>query len=213
MKDDGRYIPALGLRQLTPLYDPVLRWVMREDTFKRALVRQAGIQAGQRVLDLGCGTGTLTVLIKQAHPRAEVVGLDGDAQVLELARHKSAQAGVEIVFDVGMAFELPYPDHSFDRVLSSLLMHHLNTQNKQRTLRESRRVLRPGGELHVVDFGRPSNPLAYLISLVMRRLEETTDNIKGLLPQMMREAGFARVAETAHYTTAFGMLALYRAQR
>ena len=117
---------------------------MREEQFKKQLVRQAQIQAGQNVLDLGCGTATLTILIKQTHPEAEVTGLDGDPRVLAIGRAKAAKAGAAIILDQGMSFRLPYSDESFDRVLSSLLFHHLNTENKQRTLDEVYRVLRPG---------------------------------------------------------------------
>jgi len=114
----ARYIPALRFDWLTPLYDPLLRWVMREERFKRILVAQAGLQTGQRALDLGCGTGTLTIMLKRAYPGADVVGLDGDPRVLEIARRKAAEAGVGIAFDLGMAFDLPYLDNSFDRVVS-----------------------------------------------------------------------------------------------
>ena len=210
---DNKYIPALGHDRLTPLYDPLQRWVMREAKFKRHLVDQAQIGTGHRVLDLGCGTATLTVLVKQIHPDSDVVGIDGDTKVLEIGRAKTAKAGVDITLDQGMAFQLPYPDHSFDRVLSSLVLHHLTTENKQRTFREVARVLRPGGEFHVVDFGKPHNAYAHLVSLVMRRFEEASDNVKGLLPEMFRQAGFDQVEETARYATIFGTLSLYRARK
>jgi len=211
VEETDRYIPALGLNRLTPLYDPLLRWVMREAKFKRHLINQAQIQSGHRVLDLGCGTATLTILIKQTHPGAEVAGIDGDPKVLEIGRAKAAKAGVDITLDHGMAFQLPYPDDAFDRVLSSLVFHHLTTENKRRTLREVVRVLRPGGELHVVDFGKPHNAYARLVSFVMGRFEEAADNVKGRLPEMFRQAGFDRAEETARYTTPFGTLSLYHA--
>lgn len=210
-RDRGKYIPAFRYSFLTHLYDLILQGAMRESTFKPRLVEKARIEKGHRVLDLGCGTATLTILIKNAHPQAEVTGLDGDPEVLEIARAKVARAGLEIALDYGMAFELPYPDGFFDRVISSLVFHHLTREDKARTLKEAFRVLRPGGELHVADLGRPQNVLMHLISLVMRRLEEAADNIKGLLPEMFRNAGFEQVEETAKFMTVFGTLALYRA--
>ena len=213
MGKNHKYIPALAHHWLTPLYDPLLRWVMHESEFKRHLVDQAQIGKSHRVLDLGCGTATLTILIKQIHPDSEVVGLDGDPKILEIARKKAGEAGVDIALDHGMAFQLPYPDDSFDRVFSSLVLHHLTTENKHRTLKQVFRVLRPGGQLHFVDFGKPHNALAYVISLIVRRLEETSDNIKGLLPEMFRKAGFDQVEESARYMTIFGTLSLYRAQK
>ena len=209
----NKYIPALEHDWLTRLYDPLMRWIMPEDRFKRRLIEQAQIQRGYRVLDLGCGTATLTILIKQIHTESEVVGLDGDPKVLKFARAKAAKAGVDIDFDLGMAYQLPYTDDSFDCVLSSLLLHHLTRENRVQTLKEVFRVLRPGGELHVADFGKPHNALMYLISQIIRRLEEASDNISGLLPEMFREVGFDQIRESVQYMTMFGTLSLYRARK
>ena len=213
MNKNNEYIHALGHAWLTPLYDPLLRWGMREETFKRDLITRAQIGPGHRVLDLGCGTATLTILVKQLHPESAVVGLDGDPEVLEIGGAKAAKAGVDITLDHGVAFQLPYPDDSFDRVLSSLVLHHLTRADKQRTLREVLRVLRPGGGLYVVDFGKPRNPPGYLLSFVMRRLERASDNIEGLLPEMFRQVGFDQVQETAHYLTIVGTLTLVQGQK
>ncbi len=192
-RKQDRYIPAFSYGSLTTFYDLITGLTMREFTFKRRLVDQARITKGERVLDLGCGTATLTILIKESHPEAEVIGLDGDPKVLEIARTKIAKAGLDITLDRGIAFELPYPDSSFDRVLSSLLFHHLTRESKRRTLGEVFRVLRPGGEFHLADFGKPNNVLTYLISLVMRHFEEDRDNIDGLMPKFIKEAGFDSV--------------------
>ncbi|MFA4935875.1 MAG: class I SAM-dependent methyltransferase [Candidatus Methanoperedens sp.] len=207
-----KYIPALGFEWLTPLYDPLIQF-MRESTFKRSLVEQANIKNGYRVLDIGCGTATLTILIKKAYPGAEVTGLDGDPKILEIAGTKVARAGLDIKLDRGMSFDLPYPDGSFDRVVSSLVFHHLTRENKARTFKEIFRVLSSGGELHVADFGKPHNALMFLSSLIFRHFEETRDNIRGLLPEMFQKTGFDRVEETARYTTLFGTLSLYRARK
>ena len=102
MANDKQYMPALGVDWLTPLHDPLLLWVMREEQFRRHLMRQARIAPGYRVLDLGCGTATLTIMLKQTHPEATVIGLDGDPKVLEIGRTKARQAGVEITLDEGL---------------------------------------------------------------------------------------------------------------
>lgn len=209
------YIPALGYDWLTPLYDPLLRWGMREEKFKQHLIAQARIEPGHRVLDLGCGTGTLTILIKQMHPNAKVSGLDADPKVLDIAQTKVATARVKVSLDSGMAFELPYADGSFDRVLSSLMFHHLTRENKQRTGREVYRILRPGGELHIVDFGKAHGVYASLFALMIQtfRFEEATDNVRGRLLEIFHDSGFDPVEELAYYTTIVGGLSLYRARK
>lgn len=216
VKNRHEYIPALKYDWLTPLYDPLIRWTLRESTFKRHLVKQAGIKKGHRVLDLGCGTGTLALLIKSHHPKADVFGLDADPKVLAVARAKAARAGLNVRLDHGMAFELPYSHGSFDRVISSLMFHHLTRENKERTLREVFRVLRPKGELHVADWGKAQNcpmRVAFLLVQMLDGFETTADNISGLLPELFRMAGFMEVEESARYMTIVGTLSLYRARK
>ena len=215
-KNHTAYIPALKYGWLTPLYDPLVRWTLRESTFKRQLLEQARIERGHRVLDLGCGTGTLTLLIKSHHPKADVLGLDADPKVLDVARAKAAKAGLNIRLDQGIAFELPYPDTCFDRVISSLLFHHLTREKKEQTLGEVFRVLRRGGEFHVADWGKAQNWLMRITFLCVQMLDgfkTTADNVRGLLPQFFRAAGFEDVEESARYMTIVGTLSLHRARK
>lgn len=202
--------------QWLSLYDPLLRWALRESAFKQRLIEQARIAPGHRVLDLGCGTATLTILAKRIQPAADVVGLDGDPAVLERARAKVAREGVLLRLDLGMSFELPYPPASFDRVLSSLLFHHLTHANKMRTLGEVFRVLRPSGELHVADWGKPQNKLMRVAFRLVERvdgIDTTADNAQGLLPDLFREAGLEAVEQTAQFMTVSGTLTLYKARK
>jgi SAM-dependent methyltransferase len=213
---ESSYVPALGLDWLTRFYDPVIRLTLREEAFKRSLVAHAGLRPAHDVLDLGCGTATLTMMLKDACPTARVTGVDGDPTVLGLARAKVESSGLAVELRQGMAYDLPFPDASFDRVVSSLVFHHLADTEKARTLAEVHRVLRPGGELHIADWGKPANALMWLASLGIGLLdgaERTRANLEGRLPDMMRAAGLVDVAETEDWTTAFGTLALYRARR
>ncbi len=214
MAEKQKYIPALGFGFLTRFYDPVLRALVREGVIKPALVAQINLKPGFRVLDLGCGTGTLTLMIKETQPQADVVGLDGDPKILRLAREKADRARLDIQWDHGMAFELPYPDASFDRVVSSLMLHHLNRENKRAALREALRVLRPGGELHVADWGKPHHALLHVGAFFVALLDGfSRDNVEGRLPEMFRAAGFTEVREPAAFGTLFGTLALFSARK
>jgi 2-polyprenyl-3-methyl-5-hydroxy-6-metoxy-1,4-benzoquinol methylase len=208
------YVPALGFHWLTPIYDIVVRLTTREKLFRSALIEQARIAPGQEVLDLACGTGTLAILAKTHHPRANVTALDGDQNILTIARRKAKQAQVAINFDCGLSFSLPYSSASFDCVLSSLFFHHLSWPDKQRTAGELYRVLRPGGVLHIADWGRAQGILmrgAFCAVQVLDGFANTQDNVDGKLIELFQKAGFSEVSEERTFSTMFGTMSLYRA--
>ena len=209
------FVPALGLHSLTRFYDPLIRLALREEAIKGRLIEQARIAPGMSVLDLGCGTGTLALLIKRACPGADVAGLDVDPEVLAIAREKLASAGAAVTLHQGSAADPPLPPGSFDRVLSTLMLHHLTTDEKRATLSGALRLLRPGGELHVADFGPPENALMWLVSHTVQIFDGSDrlgDNLNGRLPDLVRAAGFAAVEETGTAMTPFGSLAFLSAK-
>lgn len=211
----GSFVPALAYDWLTPLYDPLIRLTTREGTFKQDLLEQAAIAPRMRVLDLGCGTGTLAVWAKLRWPEAEIAGVDGDPAMMRRAEAKGARAGADVSFSEGMSFELPYPDRSFDRVVSSLFFHHLIRADKLRTLVEVRRALKPEGELHIADWDRPQDPVMGVLSRSIALLdgrEQTKDNLRGNLPDLIRDAGFGSVTKECSYRTIYGTLSLFAAQ-
>ena len=209
------YIPALSHDWLTTLYDGVVGLTLPERRFKAALIKQAGIQAGHRVLDFGSGTATLSLMARQHTPQAEITGVDVDAKIIDIARRKIAAAGAAVALDRYDGVSLPYPDGYFDRVISSLVFHHLGPRQKHAALMEIRRVLKPGGELHIADWGKAHNlPMRGLFLLVqlLDGFATTADNVAGLLPGYIRRARFSAVAETRRFSTVFGTLSLYRGQ-
>lgn len=212
----SRYVPALGFHRLTPLYDLVMKTAVQERTFKQKLIAGMNIQPGQRVLDLACGTGTLAIWIKQQHPEAEVIGVDGDPGILEIARNKAASAGAEVEFDQALSHDLPYPDSFFDCLASSLFFHHLSRADKRRTAGEIHRVLKPGADLHLADWGRPANlPMRVLFTTVQvfDGFENTRDHVLGRLSAIFRQEGFTEVTELERFNTLFGTLVLSRATK
>lgn len=210
-RGDG-YVPALGFRIFTGFYDSVLALTLRENTFKLRLLKQAQIRAGDKVFDLGCGTGTLALLAKQAVPMSEVIGLDRDLTVLSMAKRKSSTNNWNVHLHCGWSHELPFGDDRFDRILSSLFFHHLTPRAKRQTLLEAFRVLKRGGQLHVADWGKPANSamrvLFYSIQL-LDGFETTRENVAGGLPGLMVEAGFHNVEVRGTLSTIYGTLALY----
>jgi ubiquinone/menaquinone biosynthesis C-methylase UbiE len=210
-----RYVPALGRDSLTALYDPLIQRTTRERKFKQRLLDQASLHAGQSVLDVGCGTGTLAIWAKEREPGIELAGIDGDSAVLDRARRKAEEAGVEIDFRQAMADELPFEDATFDRVVSSLFFHHLAREDKERCAGEIARVLRPGGELHLADFG-PGDPLMRVVFLTTQLLdgfERTQDNVAGRMPAILEAAGLRDVRERYRLRTISGPMVLLSARR
>jgi len=210
------YLPAVRFDRLTPLFDVFVRGTTRERTFKQKLLDQARLTDDLDVLDLGAGSGTLAIWAKQRSPGVRIRGLDGDAAIIGQAVRKAARAGVEIAFDEGFSYDLPYEDQTFDRVLSSLFFHHLVPRDKERTIAEVVRVLRPGGELHVADWGEPRSLPAKVGAAAIRRFdgdEPTRDNLAGRLPKFFEAGGLADGRERERVAAPLGVVSLYSAHR
>jgi ubiquinone/menaquinone biosynthesis C-methylase UbiE len=205
------YIPALGQHWLTPLYDPLHRWLLRDAALRAPLVALAALAPGQRALDLGCGTATLTLLLAARYPRAIIVGLDADPAVLAIAGRKSHRRRAELPLTRALAQRLPFADASFDCLLACLVLHHLDFAAKRRALAEAYRVLRPGGRVLLVDFGAPHDRLARAIGLAVAGLEQIRDHLDGAIPLLLGEAGFTGLDEPQRFWG--GSLALLLAHK
>jgi ubiquinone/menaquinone biosynthesis C-methylase UbiE len=213
MAESAPYVPAAGHPALTRLYDPIVGVTMRENLWRPRLVEQVAEGAPESVLEVGCGTGALTLALARALPGARVTGLDGDPEALGIARAKGGAGGVRWM--QGMAQELPIEDGELDRVVVSLVLHHLVPDSKRAALAEIRRVLRSGGRLHVADFGAPGDPLmaaAFRVLQLFDGREPTRDHAAGLLPSYLEEAGFRAVSTTDRLRTAAGSLELIVAE-
>jgi ubiquinone/menaquinone biosynthesis C-methylase UbiE len=137
-------------------YD-LLAWTFlrgRESAFRQRIIDLARLRPGSAVLDVGCGTGTLAILAKKhTGPTAAVHGIDASPEMIARARRKAKSAGVDVAFENAVVEALPFPDGTFDVVLSTLMLHHLPRGLREQAAREIRRVLKRGGRLIVVDFG------------------------------------------------------------
>jgi ubiquinone/menaquinone biosynthesis C-methylase UbiE len=186
MTAEARYAPAAGRASFTPLYDPAMRLTMRErpgghgsETMSSPASRRGGC-----VVDLGAGTGTLAIPLARARPDVTVVAVDGDADVLSLAKNKPGAAAVQ--WCEGLATALPLTDESADRIVMSLLVHHLQLDAKRAALGEAGRVLRPTGRLHIADWGRPQDPLmraTFAAVQLLDGIDNTRDHAAGRVPR------------------------------
>jgi demethylmenaquinone methyltransferase/2-methoxy-6-polyprenyl-1,4-benzoquinol methylase/phosphoethanolamine N-methyltransferase len=136
----------------------------RESKFRQAALELVDIDPGMNILDVGCGTGSLTIAAKQRQGNdGTVVGIDPSSNMVSLAQEKTAKAQVEVDFQVGVIEKIDFPENHFDLVLSSLMMHHLPAELKEDGLLEVHRVLKPKGTLLIVEL----DPSAFsLVSLI-----------------------------------------------
>jgi ubiquinone/menaquinone biosynthesis C-methylase UbiE len=204
------YLPAAGVDWALPLYDPLLK-LLGGDKARQVLLDQTAAQLMRCVLDIGCGTGTLAVLIKQRYPDVDFVGLDPDPKALGRAARKARGVPVSIRFDRGSSDALPYPDASFDRVFSSFMLHHLRPDQRGRTLREVFRVLASGGSFHLLDFERAEG--SALLARVVQSSHHLEHNSEQRIIALLREAGFRSANKIMTGKMLFGLLRMgyYRA--
>ena len=195
------YLPAAGHDFLLPFYD-VLTRVLGVGAIHRELLNHAELGDGDRVLEVGAGTGNLSVLAKRRAPGSHVTATDPDPRALRRARRKSK----DVTFERAFAESLPYDDASFDRVLSSLMLHHLGDDVKATALAEIRRVTAPGGALFLVDFVGDGHGFA--AHRAMRQAAFADD-----VPALLRDAGFAGVEEVGRRHGRLGTVAYWRAIR
>ncbi len=210
MTESRAYVPAAGRDWLLPLYDPLLR-LLGDARLKRAFLERADIRPGQRVLDLGCGTGNLALRLHELCPEAEIVGLDPDPKALERARAKAARAGATIEWQQGSADALPFPDASFDRVISSLVFHHLPPDVVRATVPELRRVLAPGGSVWVLDFGHAGHHGLHGWLSKIASHQHGDEDVAGALPALLRDAGLVNAEAAPFRRSLFGPLQLTHA--
>jgi ubiquinone/menaquinone biosynthesis C-methylase UbiE len=212
---EPRYIPAARWRIFTRLYDPALALAMRERRFRDLMRRRvnADLPSGGTAVDVGCGTGTFAIALASQRADAKVVGVDGDPEILALAQGKPGADAV--AWDEGLAQELPPADRSADVVTMSLVLHHLLPEDKRKALAEAKRIIKPGGSLHIADWGRPRDPLVSALFFVAQAIDgfdRTRDHRAGRLPQFIAEAGFGSAERYGCFRTAAGSLDLLTAR-
>ncbi len=216
MKEKKEFIPALGYNWLTSFYDLTIKLTMPEKKFRTLLIDELDPQNGETILEFGYGTGQNIILAHQRNEKTELKGLDIDPKVKAIAEGKINKLGLNINLDLYDGVTFPYADNTFDKVFSSLVFHQLDQDTKLSSLKEIYRVLKPDGELIVGDWGKAKNKIMRLTFYFVQLLDgfkTTDDNVKGLLPKFIEQAGFRNVTEVGFINTKIGTYSYYQATK
>lgn len=185
----------------------LIRWAPYYDLFTNVLtlgqswrlrkmtVDLAQIRPGDSVLDVGCGTGEVTIPARvRAGTNGHAYGIDPAPEMIAVAREKAKRKHIEIDFRVGVIEALSFPDSSVDVVTSSLMMHHLNDALRVRGLAEIYRVLKPGGRFLIFDFMRPTKSFWHNLSINLTMHHGLDFGVEDL-PKMLKDAGFKEASK------------------
>ncbi len=219
MSDAHRdFVPALGKSGSLDRYDAAIALMTREKRWRSDLLRFAEPRPGERIVDIGCGTGTFAIALKQAAPESIVLAVDPDPAVLEIARAKAEVADAEIRWFEAMGDELDGIDalRQCDKIVSSLVLHQCPMAVKEAIAAQMFRLLRPGGTLFIADYGEQRSLLMRMLFRQIQLLdgfEYTEPNAKGCVPGILKAAGFEAVEEMRVIPTPTGSISIYGAKR
>ncbi len=218
MADDKSFTPALGSHELTGEYDRTIRMWTRETRWRSALVDLVALKPGERLLDVGCGTGTLAIMLKQRTPEATIIGLDPDPVILKIAADKARVANADISWIEGFARDAARATSaaaSFDVVSSSLMFHQVPMAEKKAALEAMRAALKPGGRLCIADYSKQRTWfMRVLFRLTVQNFDgvvNTQPNADGVLPSLIEQAGFLHGREYKVVPTLTGSISLLSA--
>lgn len=219
MPPDPTYTPAAGHHWLTPFYDFGVAALTREHRWRSALIAQIRPRSGEVIVDVGCGTGSLLVRLGKAAPSARLIGIDPDPAVLARARKRVAAAGLSAELHIGFARQAAglLEGQRPTKVVSSLVFHQVPMEEKMAAFAAMYAALEAGGEVHIADYGlQRTRLMRALFRGVIQNLDghvNTEPNARGVLPDLMRAAGFRSVEETFVIATISGSISLYRGIR
>lgn len=209
------FTPALGRTELTGAYDLAIRLLTREKRWRSALLEQLAPSGRDRILDVGCGTGTFALLVKKAAPGAHVVGLDPDPAALKIAAAKARAAGVEIEWRQGFAHEADRSDCSFTKAVSSLVFHQVPMEEKLRGIAAMARAVIPLGEVHIADYARQRSRLMRTLFRIVQSLdgfENTEPNARGAIEAILADLDPDSARSRRTVRTPTGEISLFRMQ-
>ena len=218
MTENAHYTPPLGLAVLTPVYDRAIALFTREHKWRATLVRRLAPMPEEIILDVGSGTGSLGLLVTAREPRCLYRGIDPEERAVEIARQKALAAASSAVFTVGFLPDRPSNDDQLaDKIVCSLVLHQVPTQEKARIIGAMSAWLKPGGALLVADYGVQGSlamRLAFRCTVQMLDgIRDTQPNAEGIIPELLVGAAFSNIELLDHFTTPSGSIDIIAARK
>lgn len=209
------FTPAAGYSALTPVYDIALRVLTREARWRNALLDQIDLRDHESILDVGCGTGTLAIMLKLRVPDARVIGLDPDPTVLQVAAAKARRAGAHVEWRLGFAQDAPSIGQ-VDQVVSTLVFHQVSLGGKRAGLRAMFEAVRPGGAIHLADYCRQPDWVARQLFRFIQMLDgqaDTQANLEGAVERTLEDLSGKPANPRAIVRTLTGAISLFHVQK
>ncbi len=211
---DKDYVPVLRYRFLTPLYDAAIALLTREGAWRQSVLKALDLQSGERILDIGCGTGSLLSLIHQHQPYAQLFGIDPDPQIIARAKEKlDASGDIELINDMGDALGQYFDPESLDVVVVTLVLHQVPVAGKEAIIKAAFKALKPGGRLMIGDYAVQPNWLmkqCFKIIQMLDGYELTQPNADGILTELAISSGFSEISVTEVIHTPTGAISVVR---
>lgn len=208
------FTPALGKGWLTPFYDAAIALLTREEAWRGALVRAAALEPGDKVIDVGSGTGSLLRQLMTSCPPTELVGVEPDPDALAIARRKFGDASDLIRWHNGFLDTLNVPSGwQSNKVVSSLVLHQVPLEQKRAVLEQIANLLEPGGVVLIADYMRQESPLMRrLFRMTVQQLdgrEDTQPNADGIIERHFQDI-FECTECLQVFQTVTGAISLWR---
>ena len=211
------HTPPLGHAFLTPLYDFAVRLLTREHIWRHVFIDDIAPQPGEKIIDVGCGTGSLAVAIHEISPETIYIGIDPDEEAVRRARVKVSPFGSQAAFKVGyFSAGEPLFAEPPDKIVCSLVLHQVPVAEKYRIAREIFDSLKPGGSVYIADYGLQSGIQRKLFRMTVQALDgvkNTQPNADGILPSVLTEADFTNVVEAKTISTLTGSISIFHATK
>ena len=207
-----KFIPALGYKWLSGFYDLTFKLALPENKLRNKLIEELDLKDGESILEFGYGTGQNLVFAYRKNKNIKLTGIDIDPSIRKIASYKINKYKIPVSLDLYDGKTFPYSDNSFDKVYSSLVFHHLDTETKINCLKEINRILKPGGKLIIGDFGKAKTKLMRFVYYSVQLLDgfkTTEENVLGLIPKFISETNFINIKETGFINTVIGTYSYY----